>query len=208
MKKIVLCASMFFMLFSATSLYAQEVKVYAALEGGSYSLKYVESGTLRGFSATKTTIPAAILRLGVDYGYIGGELRFGLMQTKSRTYPAGTLNHTAPFTLNFHNGPFFSYLGKVQYPISDAFNVYALLGGTMSKFSLTPFGSGTHLDYAAVKTGLSYGFGVEYKPRPLFAIGLEWMQYWSNVTTSMSNGNESKTSFGGFGLSFRRSFDL
>ncbi|WP_167631218.1 outer membrane beta-barrel protein [Mariprofundus ferrooxydans] len=208
MKKIVFYMSMFSIFFSATALHAQEIKVYAALEAGTYTVKYVESGISRGFSTVKSGIPAGILRVGLDYGYFGGELRFGLMKTSSRSYPAGTLGKPAPFTLDFRNGPFFSYLGKVQYPVTRSFNVYALLGGTLSKFSINPLGNGTHLDYNAVKTGLSYGFGVEYKPRPLFAVGLEWMQYWTNVETSLSNGNRSNTTFGGFGLSFRRSFDL
>ncbi|WP_018295274.1 outer membrane protein [Mariprofundus ferrooxydans] len=207
MKKIVFYMSMFSIFFSATALHAQEVKVYAALGAGAYTLKYSESGPARAFSTKKTALPAGILRLGVDYGYLGAEIRVGVVKAGSGTYGAGTLGSASPFNLKLQASPFISYLAKFQYPVSKSFNTYLLLGGTAAKLRITPTATGLFLNSNKTKTGFTYGIGVEYKPRPLFAVGLEWIQYWTDVKIVESGGNQSKASFGGFGLSFRRSFD-
>jgi len=207
MKKTLFYTSMFLMLFTATSLQAQEVKVYAALGAGAYSLKYAENGPSGSLSAKKSALPAGILRVGFDYDYFGGELRFGVMQGANTSLPTGTLGSATPFNLNLQASPFFSYLGKIQYPVTRSFNVYALLGGTAAKFSINPSGTGVLLNSSATKTGFTYGIGAEYKPRPQFAIGLEWIQYWTDVTMAVSGGAQSKVSFGGLGISFRRSFE-
>jgi len=207
MKKRLIYAGMFFMLFSATSLHAQEVKVYAALEAGAYTMKYAETGSAGSLSTTKSILPAGILRVGFDYDYFGGEIRIGVMQGFNAAFPAGTLGSATPFNLSLRASPFVSYLGKLQYPVTKAFNVYALLGGTAAKFSTNQSVTGV-LNSNATKTGFTYGLGAEYKPRPQFAIGLEWIQYWKDVTVAMTGNSQSKVSFGGFGLSFRRSFDL
>jgi len=196
------------MFFTVTVLHAQEVKVYAALETGTYAVKYSESGPAGALSAKKSGMLAGMVKVGLDYNdYVGGEIRLGTVQAGSVSFPVGTLGSATAFGVKIQPSLFISYLGKVHYPVSQSFEVYALFGGTAAKFNIKPTGTGVMLSTRAIKTGLSYGIGAEYKPRPLFSVGLEWMQYWTDVTMALSGGAKSSASFGGLGLSFRRSFE-
>jgi len=197
-------------LLSAQTLQAEEIKFYyAALGAGAYTVEYTESRPNSALSVKKSSIPAGLLKVGIDAPFWGAELRLGLMgRATSNQFGVGTLGSASPFTINIQASPFFSYLGKLQYPFTDAFKLYALLGGTMANFTITPTGTTVLLNSSATKTGLTYGLGAEYKPTADFSIGIEWIQYWTNVDMSITTAGRSRASFGGFGLSVSKMFDF
>ncbi|TLS67311.1 porin family protein [Mariprofundus erugo] len=195
------------MLFTTATVEAQEVRVYAGLGAGAYSVKYSEEGPSGALSVKKSALPSGIIKVGFDYSYWGAELRAGAMPGASAQFPVGTKGSARPFGVSVQASPFVSYLAKMQYPVSKSFNIYALLGGTAATYSVNPTGTGVTFNSKVTKTGFTYGFGAAYRPRPLFAVEMEWIQYWSDVTLALSTAGRSKASFGGFGLSFSRSFD-
>jgi len=214
MKKTLLSATTIIILISSQAAYAQaytqEIKVYyAALGAGLYNVEYTESRPTSQLSVKKSSVPAGLLKVGVDADLWGAELRLGLMgSTTSNPFGVGTLGSATPFKINLQASPFFSYLGKLQYPFTDNFKAYVLFGGTMANFSITPTGTTTLLNSSATKTGFTYGIGAEYKPTSDYSIGIEWIQYWTNVDMSLTTAGRSRASFGGFGISGSKSFDF
>jgi len=210
MTKTLLAATACITLLAAQSLHAQEIKVYyTALAVGAYSVEYTESRPTGSLSVKKSSIPAGLLKVGVDAPFWGAELRLGLMASAtSNTFSAGTLGSASAFNINLQASPFFSYLGKVQYPFSDAFKAYVLFGGTMANFSIKPSGTTVLFNSSATKTGFTYGLGAEYKATNDLSIGLEWIQYWTKVDMVVSTAGHSRASFGGFSMSASKSFDF
>ena len=197
-------------LFTVSTLHAQEIEVYyAALGVGAYSVEYTESRATGGLSVQASSMPAGLIKIGVDAELWGAELRLGAVSSAtSSPFAIGTLGSATPFTLKIQASPFLSYLGKLQYPISDAMKVYVLLGGTMANFSINPSGTTVLLNSSATKTGFTYGLGAEFKPYSDFSVGVEWIQYWTNVDMSVSAAGRSRASFGGLNISINQFFDF
>ena len=210
LKKTLFHLTIFIALFTSQTLHAQEIEVYyAALGVGAYTVEYTESRPTGGLSVKESTIPAGLLKVGVDAELWGAELRLGLMgSATSSPFGIGVLGSATPFSINIQASPFFSYLGKLQYPFNDKFKVYILLGGTMANFSIKPSGTTVLLNSSATKTGFTYGFGAAYKTSSDLAVDLEWIQYWTNVDMSLTAAGQSRASFGGLSMSVSKSFDF
>lgn len=203
--------ALFMAFFSAQTLQAQEQEIevyYGALGGGLYSVEYTESRANGNLTVKETSVPAGLLKVGVDAQLWGAELRLGLVGSASKNFPVSTIGSATPFNIDIQASPFLSYLGKLQYPFTDKFKVYVLLGGTMANFSINPSGTTVLLKSSAVKTGFTYGLGLAYKAHRDFSVDMEWIQYWTNVDMSLTTAGRSRASFGGFGLSVNKSFDF
>ncbi len=211
LKKVLFLMALFIAFFSAQTLHAQEQEIevyYGALGGGLYSVEYTESRTNSNMTVKEKSVPAGLLKAGVDAQFWGAEVRLGLVGSASKSFPVNTIGSATPFSIDIQASPFFSYLGKLQYPFNDKFKAYILLGGTMANFSINPAGTTLLLKSSAVKTGFTYGLGASYKAHQDFSIDMEWIQYWTNVAMAVSGAGTSKASFGGFGLSVNKSFDF
>jgi len=212
LKKELFLLALFMAFFNAQTLHAQEQEIevyYGALGAGAYSVEYTESRPTGGLSVKKSAVPAGLLKVGVDAQLWGAELRLGLMgSATSNQFSAGTLGSATAFTIDLQASPFFSYLGKLQYPFTDHFKAYILLGGTMANFSIKPSGTNVLLNSSAIKTGFTYGLGIAYKPNRDFSVEMEWIKYWTNVDMSLTTAGRSRASFGGFGLSVNKLFDF
>ncbi len=212
LKKVLLfIVALFMAFFSTKTLHAQEQEIevyYGALGGGLYTVEYTESRASGNLTVKENSVPAGLLKVGVDAQLWGAELRLGLVGSASNNFPVSTIGSATPFNIDVQASPFFSYLGKVQYPFTDKFKVYLLLGGTMANFSITPNGTTVLLKSSAVKTGFTYGLGMQYRAHRDFSIDLQWIQYWTNVDMSLTTAGRSRASFGGFGLSVNKLFDF
>ncbi|MDQ6998537.1 MAG: outer membrane beta-barrel protein [Mariprofundus sp.] len=211
LKKEFFLPALFMAFFTTQSLHAQEQEIevyYGALGGGLYAVEYTESRPTGLLSVKQTAVPAGLLKVGVDAQLWGAELRLGLMGSASKNFPASTIGSATPFNIDVQASPFFSYLGKLQYPFTDNFKAYLLLGGTMARFAIKPGGTSVLLNSSAIKTGFTYGLGLAYKPNRDFSVEMEWIQYWTNVDMSISTAGNSRASFGGFGISVNKLFDF
>ena len=209
MKKALFHLTVFIAFFTSHSLHAQELEVYyGALGVGAYSVSYTETRPTGKIDITNSVRPAGFIKAGADAQFWGVELRLGLAGNGSKSFPAGTIGSATPFSIDVQASPFFSYLGKVQYPFNDELKAYILLGGTMANFSITPAGNPVLFSTSAIKTGFTYGIGAAYKPSPDFSVDIEWIQYWTGVAMVVSAAGSSKASFGGFGMSVSKSFDF
>lgn len=174
MKGLVKSIAMVAAILSASNIAkAEDVKSYVGLGVGSYSfdvdiLGFKDSGSVTGAYGV----------LGYDANpYFGMELRMGA---------TGEAN---VWGLKYSMSNFISYLVKLQYPASEEFRVYVLVGGTSG--NLTTSGGAS-----VSKTGLSYGGGAEFNVSENLSIGAEWVQYWDKV--AMTPGvNTSLTGISG-----------
>ncbi|HKI60760.1 MAG TPA: outer membrane beta-barrel protein [Mariprofundaceae bacterium] len=125
-----------------------------------------------------------------NYGF---EVRFGTTGKTGSvvTVPAGLsggevqVPTTAPTTAKISVDWFVSYLLKLQYPVSDLFKVYGVVGGTTlkSKFAFTsPVNGATALH--ATNTTLSYGGGFEYGLGNQWTVGVDATVYANKATTT------------------------
>jgi len=173
---------------------------YIGAGGGVFSTKYTEQGALGGLVLDKTTW-GSFIKAGVDNQryYFGVELRAGLTGSISNTFPAGTIGSITPVDLKVQTTNFTSYFAKLQYPVTQRFRVYGLLGGTFGRFKVE---SQRGLRGAIVtwKSAFSYGAGAEYRFRSKGSIGIEWVQYWNDVPLSIVSNTTSKASM--YGASF------
>ena len=129
---------------------------------------------------------------------VGAEVRFGTSGTTGGTViiPPGQIDTCGDGCLVTVGGPspakigidwFVAYLLKLMYPVSDAFRVYAVVGGTTFKskitFStpLTPSGVKTaHATYTAI----SYGGGFDYGLGNQWRVGVDATIYSNRANTS------------------------
>jgi len=126
----------------------------------------------------------------------GVEVRFGTSGKTSGTVtvPAGVIDTcgegcfvpiTAPTPANISVDWFVSYLLKLQYPVSDLFKVYGVVGGTTlkSKFAFTSPVSGVTTLHSQ-NTTLSYGGGFEYGLGNQWTMGVDATIYANKATTT------------------------
>jgi len=178
MKKI-LTAAMFTLLALPSVANATDIKPYAGIGIGGYS---IDTG---GSTGTQTTF-GGFGQFGADIGdYFGAELRLG---TSGKTsYSSGGAN------IDINLDYAFSYLGKIQAPITESIRIYTLLGGTTGqvtgKINTPGFvfaASGTNT-LSTSKTSFSFGGGFDFKIQDRLSIGAEYMRYYKDVSGFSGN---------------------
>jgi len=192
---------------------AQDFKPYLGAGVGVFAVQLKLNDPLVGSAEQRNPTVGGFIKAGVDVNqFFGGELRFGLTGNPSTDWGPGLpvgdgFITTVPSTVSTKITDFFSYFGKVQYPFNDSFKVYALLGGTTAKFDSTLSIAGLNLAGDAIKTGFSYGGGFEYKVVDTISVGVEWVEYWTNVTLDTSAlGTVTEGSFRGVSATVNMSF--
>jgi len=165
--------------FSPSS-HAQDFRPYAGIGVGAY---FVDLGTAIN---NDQTVFGGFGQFGVDIGeYFGGELRLGTSSTTS--FVSGGAN--VDLTLDH----VFSYLAKVQVPVSEELRFYALAGGTTGQATGTITSAG--FVWAATgttklvikKTSFSFGGGLDFRIQDQWSIGAEYMRYYSDVSGFTAN---------------------
>lgn len=147
------------LLFSVTPAKAQEMYPYVGVGVGSYSFDVNVLGLPDSGSAI-----GGYLTLGADFGeYIGAELRIG------------TTGDADLFATTYSLDYFFSYLAKIQFPVSPELRIYGIIGGTSANVTTT-----AGLDETG--NSLSYGIGLDYRVSERSLFGVEWVRYWDQVT--------------------------
>jgi len=195
----------FFLVNGAVSVEAGDFTPYIGVGGGVFGAKYAEQGVLGGLELSKTTW-GTFIKAGVDYQqYMGLELRTGLTGSVSNVFPAGTIGSITPVDLKIQTTNFISYFAKLQFPASQKFRVYGLLGGTAGRFKVTS-SRGLRGAITTWKSAFSYGAGAEYKFRSKGSIGVEWVQYWNHVPLSIVSNATSKASMYGASLMINKFF--
>lgn len=154
---------------------AQDFKPYV---GGGVGGFLVDTSQIPGGSSQ--TVFGGYGAIGVDYGdFLGFELRGGATNSSSLTVTGVNMNVGLDY--------FFSYLGKIQYPVTKDFRVYALLGGTTAKATATittpgfVFVSTGTTQASDTTTGFSVGVGADFEILNQWRIGGEWVRYYSDV---------------------------
>lgn len=203
----------FLPVYSQTSQ-AQDFQPYIGLGVGVFAVQLKINDPLLGASASQRNPTAGgFIKAGVDVNpYFGGEVRFGLTGDPSTNWGAGLpigdgFVTTVPSNVSTKISNFISYFGKIQYPFNDSFKVYALLGGTTAKFNSNLSIAGFNIVGDATKTGFSYGGGLEYKVADTVSMGVEWIEYWTNVNLgTTSKGTVTEGSFRGFSATVNMMF--
>jgi len=97
----------------------------------------------------------------------------------------GNIPITAPTPANISLDWFVAYLLKLQYPVSDLFKVYGVVGGTTikSKFAFTSPVSGRTTLHAQ-NTSFSFGGGFEYGLGNQWTVGVDGTVYANKATTT------------------------
>jgi len=144
--------------FATTSAYAEDLKPYV---GGGLTYFNLDSGvgssdsTFGGFGT-----------IGVEFNeYFAFETRLGASTDATQTVLGVSVNTGIDW--------FTSYLGKIQYPVSDNLHVYGLVGGTTLKTTI----SAQSASFSNTSTDFSYGGGAEFEVQDRLHLGVEWVQY-------------------------------
>lgn len=180
MKRFVVAAMTMLCIGAAGAAQARDVKPYAGAGLGFFGLEYKEPGFNQ-----KNTVFGGFIKVGADINeYLGAEVRLGGTTEGTQSYPAGTLGGVIPFDFSLSGDYIFSYLLKLQFPVTGDFRIYGLAGGTTAKLSRklnVPVAGVTLINDSATNTGISYGVGADYLLSNQLSAGVEWVQYWTNV---------------------------
>jgi opacity protein-like surface antigen len=157
------------------------INPYIGLGLGVYDLKFSQTG----FSQSNNMF-GGFVNLGADFNdYLGAELRVGTTEKKKNTYAGGSVEQGADYL--------FSYLVKLQFPVTQQFHIYGLAGGTTGKMRLTVTpASFLTANAGKTATGASFGGGLDYQVDDFMSVGLEYMRYWNNVTINQTGYPASK----------------
>jgi len=204
-KHLAMFVTVFFMQ-GASAVYAGNFIPYVSVGGGLFSTTYAEVGPSGGLEMIRPTW-GTFIKAGVDmFQYTGVEIRAGITGKASQAFPAGTLSSTSPLDVSAQLTSFVSYLGKLQFPITQKVKVYGLLGATYGRISADRNQSAGGA-FKGWKTALSYGGGIEYKFRSRGSIGLEWVQYWNKTALpAIPPSTTSQASFSGASLMINKFF--
>ena len=187
MKRVLVGAAM--IMVSSATVQAQDFKPYAGIGIGAFGIEAKTAGT--AFSQ-KNTVFGGFGKVGVDINeYVGAELRAGTIGTGDKTHAAGVVAATA-VTVSQTTDYFLSYLAKLQYPVSQDFRVYTMLGATTAKFKSTSVPNTTAVNVSKTKSGFSYGFGGDFTVNDQISVGAEWMQYLTNVKLDAAGTTKAK----------------
>jgi hypothetical protein len=139
---------------------------YIGVGVGVYDLNFKGSGL-----AMSNNVAGGFVKLGADFNeYLGAELRVGATDRGKRNFPTGYYQQRARYL--------FSYLAKLQLPVTQQLRVYGLVGGTTGNLS---FLTGAGQLAGKVATGVSFGGGFDYQVDDFTRVGLEYMRYWNGV---------------------------
>jgi len=178
MKKII-TATIFTLLALPIVASAADIKPYVGLGIGGYSIN------LGGGVGNKTAF-GGYGEVGVDFEkYFGAELRLGT--SGNTNWSSGAAN--AETSIDY----MFSYLVKVQGPVSDSFYVYGLLGGSTAQLTSTIktpgfvfVSTGTNSSVAK-NTSFTFGGGFDIQVMDKLSVGAEYMHYYSDVNGFTAN---------------------
>ena len=170
---------------------AQDFRPYAGIGIGAFGIEAKTAGT--AFSQ-KNTVFGGYGKFGVDINdYVGAELRVGSVGTGDKSWPANTFGAgTAATTVSQTTDYFVSYLGKLQYPVSQDFRLYAMLGATTAKLKTTSAPNVAAANLSKTKTGFSYGFGGDFSVTDQLSVGAEWMQYLTDVKLNATGTTKAR----------------
>lgn len=157
------------------------INPYIGMGLGVYDLKFSQTG----FSQSNNMF-GGFANLGVDFNdYLGAELRVGLTEASKTAYTGRTVQLRADYL--------FSYLAKLQFPITPEFRIYGLAGATTGKANIKD-SSGAIAPSSANKTttGASFGGGFDYRVNDFMRVGLEYMRYWNGVNVNKAGYPASK----------------
>jgi len=198
-------------LMISTNAQAQGMEPYIGIGGGIFAIQLELNDPLVGSASQRNPTWGSFIKAGVDVNeYFGGELRIGTTGTPSTDWgpglPVGSgLITLVPSNVSTKIDYFFSYLGKIQYPVSDSYKIYVLLGGTTAKYTDSLSIAGFNFNGSNTKTGFTFGGGVEVNLNQRTSIGIEWIEYWTNVTLDTTGGTE-KGSFRGLSVTLNMAF--
>lgn len=190
------------------SAQASDFKPYIGLGTGVFAIDFKLSDTLTSSMSQRRQTWGGFVKAGVDaVQYLGAEIRLGATGKASKEWGAGLpvgygAVTTGTSTVNTKINYFFSYLGKLQYPVSDSFKLYALGGGTTAKYTVSWSATGSE---NATITGFTYGGGLEYGFAKRYSLGLEWVEYLKDATISGA-GSTDTGSFRGMGATLNMTF--
>ena len=194
------------LLGSTSASMASDFKPYIGLAAGTFQLKYTQNSGARSAGLSEWTA-GGFVKAGVEYGdYIGVEIRTGMTGRVHNTVPANLWGNPLPVQLSTGIDNFFSYLIKPQYPFADRYKVYGLIGGTAAIFDVGGDGKNIGVASSRLKTGFTYGLGLEYQFRLNGSLGIEWVEYWSDVAMSTGGNFTSKASIRGLSVMVNKSF--
>jgi len=210
MKRLQLAALLAALMLTYTAQ-AQEMKPYMGIGAGLFAISLDINDPLVGSASQRNPTWGSFIKAGIDVNdYFGGELRVGTTGNPSTNWGAGLpvgsgLITTVPSTVSTKIDYFISYLGKIQYPVSDSYRLYALLGGTTAKYNAQLSIAGLTIPANKTKTGFTFGGGVEVNLNDRTSIGVEWVEYWTNVTID-NVGGTTKGSFRGLSATLNMAF--
>ncbi len=148
--------------FGSMTAQAKDIQPYAGVGIGMFT-------TDLGFGAKAKNAVGFYINGGVDINhYFGAELRIGSVGSKA----------IDTFGSKFKTDLFTSYLGKLQYPFTPEAKIYALLGASTAKGSIS--GPATS-NSSSTQMSLSYGAGFSYTVADSINIGIEYMVYAPKV---------------------------
>jgi len=198
-------------LVMSSNCQAQDMKPYIGIGGGMFAIQFELNDPLVGSASQRNPTWGSFIKAGVDMNeYFGGELRVGTTGTPSTDWGPGLpvgggFTTTVPSNVSTKIDYFISYLGKIQYPVSDSYRIYALLGGTTAKYTRSLSIGGFNLNGSDNKTGFTFGGGMEVNLNERTSIAIEWVEYWTNVTLD-TTGSTDKGSFRGLSATLNMEF--
>jgi opacity protein-like surface antigen len=157
------------------------INPYIGLGLGVYDLKFSQTG----FSQSSNMF-GGFVKLGADFNdYLGAQLRVGTTERANRSYAGATVGLDASYL--------FSYLVKLQFPVTQEFHIYGLAGGTTGKAHITATpASFLTANAGKTATGASFGGGIDYRVDDFMSVGLEYMRYWNGVKVNKTGYPDSK----------------
>jgi len=154
---------------------------YIGVGLGAFGLK----GSAPGYSQSNTEF-GGYVNAGINFNdYLGVELRLGTTTKGSKSFPPGTFNGVAiatPYTVDIQPDYLLAYLVKLQYPASPEMNLYALLGASTARGKFTMSAPGASASISKTKTAFTWGVGGDYNLNNQVSAGIEFVQYWNDVT--------------------------
>lgn len=185
---------------------AQDIKPYIGIGGGVFALQYKESGLGYSISQRNPTW-GAFLKGGADFNeYVGAEVRLGMTGNPATDWPTGTLGSVVPFRISTKIDNFVSYLLKVGTPVGSESHIHAYIGGTTAKVTGTLSVSGLNFGESSTKTGVTFGAGYDFTIGDNAKLGLEWIEYWTDVNLGSTGGSVAKGSFRGLSATIKMTF--
>jgi len=190
---------------------AQDMKPYIGIGGGLFAIEFKLNDPLVGSFSQRNSTWGSFIKAGVDINeYFAAELRVGTTGNPSTDWAAGLpvgsgLITTVPSTVSTKINNFFSYIGKVQYPVNDTYKIYGLLGGTTAKYTSELSLAGSNFSDSVTKTGLTYGAGMDVNINEDTSISIEWVEYWTDITLNTA-GSTDTGSFRGLSATINMAF--